>query len=69
MEGFWDSFNRSSVMQGVIACALTGGVVYLCVVQAEVPDVLGNGFLLMLGFFFGSKGLQEAQSLARRLSQ
>lgn len=68
MEGFWESFNKSSVMQGVIASALTGGVVYLAVTQAEIPEVLSSGFLIMLGFFFGSKGLQEVQSITQKLS-
>lgn len=69
MDKFWDAFNESSVMQGIISCALTGGVVYLAVVQAEIPDELGSGFLLMLGFFFGSKGVQQAQVLARKLKK
>lgn len=68
MEKFWESFNKSTIVQGTIAGALTGGVVYLSVAQAEIPEVLGNGFLLMLGYFFGSKGMQEVQSLAEKIS-
>lgn len=69
MDKFWDAFNKSMIVQACIAGSLTGGVVYLAVVQAPIPEVLSNGFLLMLGYFFGAKGMQEAQSLAKRLSK
>jgi hypothetical protein len=64
VKDFWDAFNSSTLIQGVLACSLTGGVVYLSVTHQQIPDVLGTGFSMMLGYFFAAKGILTGRDLA-----
>lgn len=64
MEKFWDLLKESVIVQGVLTLALAGAVIYLCVIGQSVPDLLANAFLLVIGFYFGSK-VQQAISRSK----
>lgn len=64
MEKFWELLERSVIVQSLLALACLGAIVYLSVTGQDVPEVLVNGFLLILGFYFGSKVQTEASRIA-----
>ena len=55
MAKFWELLEESVLMQGIMTLGLLGTIIYLVVQGKPVPDILTNGFLLILGFYFGSK--------------
>lgn len=55
MTKFWELLEKSTIVSGFIALAIVGGVVYLSIIGSEIPDLLGNSMLIIVGFFFGSK--------------
>lgn len=61
MAKFWELLEESVLIQAIIALSLLGAIIYLVIIQAPVPDILVNGFLLVLGFYFGSKAQVEAR--------
>jgi len=42
-------------MQAIIALVLLSVISYLYIVGKEVPEALVQAFMLVLGFFFGSR--------------
>ena len=54
-EKFWAEFNKSTIVSGVLALSVWGAVIYLAVVGVEIPEVLGAGGGLILGYFFGAR--------------
>lgn len=65
MAKFWELLEESVLIQAIMALGLLGTIVYLTVQGREVPDILTNGFLLILGFYFGSKTVVEAKKLTK----
>lgn len=65
MEKFYELLKESVLIQAIIALSLLGAIIYLTVIQVAVPDILVNGFLLVLGFYFGSKSVVEARKLGK----
>lgn len=65
MAKFWELLEESVLIQGIMTLALLGTIIYLVVQQIPVPDILTNGFLLILGFYFGSKTTVEAKKLIK----
>lgn len=65
MTKFWELLQESVLIQASMALGLLGTIIYLTVQGQEVPDILTNGFLLILGFYFGSKTIVEAKKLTK----
>lgn len=65
MAKFWELLEESVLMQGIMTLGLLGTIIYLVVKGQPVPDILTNGFLLILGFYFGSKSTVEAKKLMK----
>jgi len=65
MTKFWELLEESVLIQGTMAIGLLATIIYLAVQGREVPDILTNGFLLILGFYFGSKTTVEAKKLVK----
>lgn len=65
MAKFWELLEGSTLIQAIMALGLLGTIIYLVARQMPVPDILTNGFLLILGFYFGSKATVEAKKLAK----
>jgi len=55
MESFWKLFRESVIIQAVITLVLLGVISYLYIAGKEVPEPLVQAFMLILGFFFGSR--------------
>jgi hypothetical protein len=55
MENFWKLFRESVIMQAIIALVLVSVISYLYIAGKEVPEALVQAFMLVLGFFFGSR--------------
>jgi len=70
-EQFWNEFNKSTIVSGILALAVWGAIIYLAVTNVPVPDVLGAGGGLILGYFFGARSgaqterVQALNELAR----
>lgn len=65
MAKFWELLQESVLMQGIMTLGLLGTMIYLIVQEKPVPDILTNGFLLILGFYFGSKSSVMAKGLMK----
>lgn len=55
MNKFWDLLEKSTIVSGFIATAVTTAVLYLAVTGQVIPELLGNAALIIIGFFFGAK--------------
>lgn len=58
MEKFWELFERSVIVQGLITTGLVGAVIYMTIAGREVPNELYTSLALVLGYYFGSKAQQ-----------
>jgi len=65
MSKFWELLEESVLIQALMALSMLGAIIYLVIQQIPVPDILTNGFLLILGFYFGSKSTVMAKSLVK----
>ena len=54
-QNFYQLFKENTIIQAVMALALGATLCYLAIVGREPPDYLVTAFMLILGFFFGSK--------------
>jgi hypothetical protein len=61
---FWDLFAQSVIVQSVLALIMVGVICYLAVTGQEIPEVLVNSVMLILGFYFGSKSAYQSGVLA-----
>lgn len=69
MTKFWELLEESVLIQAIMALAILLTIIYLVVKQLPVPDILTNGFLLILGFYFGSKTAVEAKKTAEYIKK
>ena len=67
MDKFLELLEESVLIQATMALGLLGTIIYLVVNKMPVPEILTNGFLLILGFYFGSKTAVEARKTAETL--
>jgi len=61
MHEFWNQFNKSTIMSGVLALIVMGSVIYLAVTGRPIPDVLAASASVIVGFFFGARSGQQAE--------
>jgi len=55
MSRFWELFEQSVILQGILALLFSGAIVYLYVTGKPVPQELVALVSLILGYFFGAK--------------
>jgi len=55
MGRFWDMFERSIIIQGIVTLGFVGVALYIWVTGRELPTELLHGVWLLLGFWFGTK--------------
>jgi len=65
MAKFWELLEESVLIQAIMALGMLGTIIVLAYQGREIPDILVNGFLLILGFYFGSKTVVEAKKLGK----
>lgn len=61
MDRFWDAWEKSTIVSGVMALALLGAVIYLGVTRQPIPEAISFGFGSVIGFFFGAKGRDDTK--------
>ena len=59
-DQFVELWESSSIIQGTMALACTGCIIYLAVVGRDVPEVLVGIVMAVVGFYFGTKRSQAA---------
>jgi len=64
-EKLFELFVDSTIIQSAITMMLVATMLYLIVVGREVPDILANLTMSVVGFWFG----QKVQLGARRLAE
>lgn len=64
-DAFWEAFNRSLIIQGIIAMVLLSVISFLYCTGKEVPGELLSIFGVVLGYYFGSKTVNESNRAAR----
>lgn len=57
----WELLGTSVLIQAAITLALLITICYMYIVGTEVPDPLWNAFMVILGFYFGSKVQNQIQ--------
>lgn len=62
MSWIKQAFLESTIIQGVVTLILIGAIVYLAVTGQTIPEVLVNAAMIVIGFWFGSKGVQAANT-------
>jgi len=67
MTTFLDLLRQSLIIQGTITLVLLLTICALVLQSRPIPGELWNGFLLILGFYFGSKSSSEAQRTVNKL--
>lgn len=63
MEWFKAEFSKSNIISGIIALLIWGTIIYLAIVQVQVPEILYYGGASVIAFFFGSKVGMESERL------
>ena len=66
---FWTLFRESVIMQAVLSTVVTITVCIMYVMYREVPMELVSAWMLILGFFFGTKiqhAIEKNQRTSRR---
>lgn len=66
MSKFWELLGESVIGQIIITVLVIGGTVYLAVTGQAVPEALDRLAYLVVGFYFGAKGLVTARGAAKR---
>ena len=67
MAKFWELFQESVIIQGLVTTGLVGATIYLSIAGKPVPETLSASMALALGYYFGSKSQQviRAQTMRR----
>ena len=65
---FWELFRESIIMQAALSAMVTITVCIMYVLYREVPMELISAWMLILGFFFGTK-VQHAIERDQRTSR
>jgi len=58
---FAELWQSSAIIQGTMALACTGAVIYLAVRGQGVPEVLVGLVMAVVGFYFGTKRAQSGE--------
>jgi hypothetical protein len=58
MTKFWELLAESVIIQAILAIGLLSGILYLYVSGREVPQILMDAFMVILGYYFGTKSQQ-----------
>jgi len=68
MERFWQLFEESVIVQACIALAMVITICAMVVLGRDIPDLMTNALMLVLGFYFGSKSEQRVRAWKRDIS-
>jgi len=68
MQKFWELFEQSVIIQGLLALGIVGTMLYMLVQQMEIPKELWGLGGMILGSYFTGKGYNQANIAIRRSS-
>ena len=57
MSIFWSLLRESVIVQGTITLCFVVTVCYLALTAQPIPELMAQGMMLILGFFFGAKSV------------
>ena len=63
MLKFLELLERSVILQAVLTTAVWGAVIYMVIAGREIPDLLGTGAAVVLGYYFGNKQAQAVRDV------
>lgn len=66
-DEFYSLLKESVIVQAGITFVFTCVIAYLVVTGKQVPEIVTNAYLLILGFYFGSKSNAQAQTTIDKL--
>ena len=69
MNGFWQALRESTILQALMTIGLLGTICYLYIAGRQVPQELSGAFLIILGFYFGSKTQATLQATIKDLKR
>jgi len=61
----WEKFHKYVGVQGILATALTGTLIYLLVAQIPIPDILVALLGTSWGFYFAKNGSNIVATVRR----
>jgi hypothetical protein len=61
MSWLQQALLESTIVQALVTLVLVGVICYLAVTGQAIPDLLVNITTLIIGFWFGTKGVQAAR--------
>ena len=61
MSRLLELLESGVLVQGIVTLICIGVIAYLYTIGKEVPDTLVNIVLIILGFWFGSKGKADTE--------
>ena len=65
----YELLRQSVLIQSILALLCASAIVWCTVNDIPVPDVLSNAFLLILGFYFGSKVQQGVSDVVSQMKR
>lgn len=69
MTKFWELLAGSVIIQSVVTLICIGTVAYMTIVGREVPQIMINITLLIVGFWFGSKSTHDTRQVAESIKR
>lgn len=67
MDRFWNAWDKSTVVSGILAVGLMVVVGYLAVTGQEIPQTISLAFVSLIAWFFGSRGKDQERRLVDAL--
>ena len=62
---FLELLERSVILQAILTTGVWGAVIYMALAERAIPDLLTNGAMIILGFYFGNKQAQAVRDALR----
>lgn len=69
MDTFIDLLKSSTLIQALITFTMLVTITVLILTNRVVPDILTNAFLLILGYYFGTKSQQALERNIKAFSR
>ncbi len=69
MKTFWQLMRESTIIQGLMTLSSWFVVLYLCLTQQPVPEILIGVTGVLTGFWFKSKQEYQVQQAVRQVEQ
>jgi hypothetical protein len=68
-EQLIDLLKTSTLLQAILTLVLLGVISYMFLKGMPVPELLTNSFLLIMGYYFGSKSQQAIERTLSNVSR